>query len=179
MKRACALAVLALFALPLFAAKPAGAGPKGFRSEFLTDLDEAQKKIMDLAAAVPADKYSWRPAEGVRSISEVYTHIAGANYFLATFVGAKPPADMPEDIEKITSKAAVIAELKKSFDFLRTTFANTPDGDFEKQVKMFNDMTTERGVYVTILTHLHEHLGQSIAYARMNGVVPPWSAKER
>ena len=79
---------------------------------------------------------------------------------------------------KITEKAKVLAELKKSFDFLRTTFANTPDGDFEKSVKMFNDMTTERGVYVTILTHLHEHLGQSIAYARMNGVVPPWSTKE-
>jgi uncharacterized damage-inducible protein DinB len=178
MKRTCALAIALLFAFPLFAAKPAGGTPKGFRAEFLADLDEAEKKIIDLAAAVPADKYAWRPAEGVRSISEVYTHIAGANYFLATFVGAKPPADMPQDIEKITDKTKVLAELKKSFDFLRTTFANTPDADFEKSVKMFNDTTTERGVYVTILTHLHEHLGQSIAYARMNGVVPPWSAKE-
>jgi uncharacterized damage-inducible protein DinB len=178
MKRSCAITIALLFALPLFAAKPAAVAPKGFRSEFLADLDEAQKKIIDLAAAVPADKYSWRPANGVRSISEVYTHIAGANYFLATFVGAKPPADMPQDIEKITDKTKVLAELRKSFEFLRATFANTPDADFEKRVKMFNDMTTERGVYVTILTHLHEHLGQSIAYARMNGVVPPWSAKD-
>jgi len=178
MKRTCAIAIALLVALPLFAAKPAGGSPKGFRGEFLADLDEVEKKIIDLAAAVPAEKYAWRPAEGVRSISEVYTHIAGGNYFLATFLGAKPPADMPEDIEKITDKAKVMAELRKSFDYLRATLASTPDGDFEKSVKMFNDMTTERGVYVTILEHLHEHLGQSIAYARMNGVVPPWSVKE-
>jgi len=175
MQRTCAIAIALLFALPLFAAKPAGGAPKGFRGEFLADLDEVQKKIIDLAAAVPAEKYSWRPAEGVRSISEVYTHIAGGNYFLTTFLGAKPPATMPEDIEKITDKAKVLAELRKSFDYLRATLAATPDGDFEKSVKMFNDMTTERGVYVTILEHLHEHLGQSIAYARINGVVPPWS----
>ena len=172
MTRACAVALLVLFALPLCAAKPTG-----FRAEFLTDLDDVQKKIVDLAAAVPAEKYAWRPGEGVRSVSEVYMHIAGGNYFLLTFIGVKPPAAMPQDIEKITDKQQVLAELRKSFDYLRTTINNTPDADLEKSVNMFGQSTTERAVFVTILSHLHEHLGQSIAYARMNGIVPPWSRK--
>ena len=172
MKRAITIAVLALAAVPLLAAPPP---QKGFRAEFLHDLDDVQKKILDLAAAVPAEKYSWRPAEGVRSVSEVYMHIAGGNYFLATFVGAQPPATAPKDIEKITDKAAVLAELRKSFDHVRTVVNNTPDDQLEKSVNMFGQATSERNVFVTILAHLHEHLGQSIAYARMNGVVPPWS----
>ena len=148
---------------------------KGFRAEFLSDLDEVQDKITKLAAAVPAEKYAWRPADGVRSISEVYMHIAGGNYFLATFVNVQPPSTMPKDIEKIGDKKTVQAELQKSFDHIRTIVKNTPEADFDKQVTLFGKPTTERAVFSTILNHLHEHLGQSIAYARMNGVVPPWS----
>jgi len=178
MKRTLAFALLVLFAVPVFAAQNTKPAAKGFRAEFGHDLDDVQKKIIDLATAVPANKYSWRPAEGVRSISEVYTHIAGGNYFLATFLGVKPPADMPKDIERITDKQTVLAELRKSFEHLHGIVNNMADADLEKSVNMFGNATTERGVYVTILTHLHEHLGQSIAYARMNGVMPPWSRKE-
>lgn len=174
MKRVCVFALFVLFAVPAFAAKP-----KGFRAEFLSNLDDVQKKVIDLAGAVPAEKYAWRPGDGVRSVSEVYTHIAGSNYFLLTFIGVKPPADMPKDIEKITDKQQVLAELRKSFDNLRAVLNNTPDADLEKSVNMFGQQTTERAVFTTILTHLHEHLGQSIAYARMNGIVPPWSVAER
>ena len=147
--------------------------PTGFRAEFLANLDEVQEKIMDLAESTPADKFSWRPAPGVRSISEVYMHVAGGNYFLATFVGVKPPANMPDLEKDITRKADVIAELKRSFDHLRHAAAGA--NDLEKPVKMFGNQTTYRGVLVTMLSHLHEHLGQSIAYGRMNGVIPPWS----
>ncbi len=178
MKRTCAFALLVLFAAPVFAVKKVTQAPQGFRAEFLRNLDEVQKKIIDLANAVPADKYSWRPAEGVRSVSEVYMHIAGGNYFLPTFLGFKPPVDMPKDIEKIHDKPAVLAELKKSFDHVRNVVNNTPDADLEKSVNIFGNATTERGVFITMLEHLHEHLGQSIAYARINGVVPPWSMKQ-
>jgi len=147
----------------------------GYKDEFSAGLDEVQKKIMDLAAAIPAEKYSWRPGEGVRSIGEVYMHIAGGNYFLATFLGVQPPADMPKDIEKITDKQKVLAELQKSFDHLHAIAKTMTPADLEKPVTMFGNQTTERGVYSTMLNHLHEHLGQSIAYARMNGIVPPWS----
>ena len=153
---------------------PKAAAPmNGFRAEFFSNLDEVEEKILDLADKTPADKFAWRPAPGVRSISEVYMHIAGGNYFLATFLGVPPPRTA--DLEKtVTKKADVIAELKRSFEHLRSAVSRTED--LEKQVKMFgNNMTTHRGVMMTMLSHLHEHLGQSIAYGRMNGVIPPWS----
>jgi uncharacterized damage-inducible protein DinB len=150
----------------------------GYRAEFLADLDDLQRKYLDLAGAVPAEKYGWRPAAGVRSISEVYMHVAGSNYYLATFTGAKPPADIPKDFEKITDKTRVLAELQRSFDQLRTIALNTTDADLEKSVMLFSSPATQRRVFTTILNHLHEHLGQSIAYARMNSVVPPWSRQE-
>lgn len=144
-----------------------------FKAEFFTNLDDAQEKILHLAESVPADRYTWRPDPDVRSISEVFMHIAGSNYFLATFLGAEAPK-MDGDMEKVvTRKADVIADLKRSFEYLR--HAVTTTRDLQKPVKMFGAQTTRRGVLVTILSHLHEHLGQSIAYARMNGVVPPWS----
>src|SRR6185436_6885941 len=159
--------LLILCSLPAVAQPPK---PAGFKTEFFADLDEVQKKITDLAAAVPAEKYAWRPADGVRSVSEVYMHIAGGNYFLSTFLGVQPPADMPKDMEKITDKQKVLAELQKSFDRLRATAKNMTPADLDKPVTMFGNATTQRYVYTTILNHLHEHLGQSIAYARMNGV---------
>lgn len=158
---------------------PAPPAPRiGYRAEFLADLDEIQQKYVDLATAVPAERYGWRPEPGVRSISEVYMHVAGSNYYLATFVGAKPPADIPKDFEKITEKARVLAELQRSFDQLRLVALTTPDADIDKTVMLFSNPATERRVFTTILNHLHEHLGQSIAYARMNHVVPPWSRHE-
>ncbi len=170
---------IALLALALPLQSIASEAPKsGFRAEFLRDLDGVQRKIVDLASAVPADKYSWRPAPGVRSISEVYMHIAGGNYLLASFTGMKPPGYDTRSLEKITEKDRVLVELKKSFDHLRTAALNATDSDLDKSINMFGNDTTERAAFLTALNHLHEHLGQSIAYARMNGVVPPWSGKE-
>ncbi|MGZ8853396.1 MAG: DinB family protein, partial [Thermoanaerobaculia bacterium] len=139
------------------------------------DLDDVQDKITRLATGIPAEKYTWRPSPGVRSVSEVFMHIAGGHYFLTTFVGEQPPADMPKDIEKVNEKTRVLTELKKSFDHLRRVIANESDADLDKSVSMFGTPSTHRHVFNTIMNHLHEHLGQSIAYARMNGIVPPWS----
>jgi uncharacterized damage-inducible protein DinB len=168
--------VFLIAALPLLAAKPVphpSAAAQGFRAEFIANLDEVQDKILSLAEATPAEAYAWKPGSGVRSVSEVYMHLAGGNYFLSTFLGQKPPK-MNGDLEKtVTKKADVIAELKRSFDHLRAA-ANSVK-DLEKPVKMFGNNTSQRGVMVTMLSHLHEHLGQSVAYARMNSVVPPWS----
>jgi len=149
--------------------------PKGFRGEFLAQLDDIEKKIEGLAQAVPEAKYTWRPAEGVRSISEVYMHIAGSNYLLLGFAGVKPPEGLSPDLEKITAKNKVGEALKASFENLRQAILKTSDADLEKPAKLFGSDTTIRGVYFVTMSHLHEHLGQSIAYARMNGIVPPWS----
>lgn len=169
--------LIALLALPtsLYAQNAPRQRIGGYRGEVLANLNEVQDKIMQLAQAFPAAKYSWRPARGVRSVSELFMHIAGGNYFLATFLGRKPPKDLPADLEKITDKEKVVAELRRSFDYLRNVIATEPDASLEKSVKMFGSTTTHRGVLMTMLNHLHEHLGQSIAYARMNGIAPPWS----
>ena len=149
--------------------------PRGFRAEYLASLADVESKFTRLAEAIPADKYAWRPAPGVRSISEVFMHVAGSNYFLLTFVGKQPPTNVAEDLEKITDKARVVAEAKRSFAHLREAVNAIEESDLEKSVRMFGSATTHRGVYMTVINHIHEHLGQQIAYARMNGVAPPWS----
>lgn len=148
----------------------------GVRAELLHDLDDMQKKILSLATAMPAGKYSWRPVRGVRSVSEVYMHIAGGNYTLVSFVGDKPMLDT-RSYERVTEKLRVLEELRRSFDYLRDTIVNTSDADLDKPIRMFGNDSTERAAFMEALNHLHEHLGQSVAYARMNGVVPPWSTE--
>jgi uncharacterized damage-inducible protein DinB len=173
-----ALVLLCLAAAPLASARMQSApapAPRlpGFRGEFFANLDEVEQKILQLAEATPADKFAWHPAGDVRSVSEVYMHIAGWNYYLASFLGVRPPGNKA-DIEKtITTKAAVIAELRRSFAHVRNAAGAVKN--LETGVKMMGKQTTHRDVLVTMLSHLHEHLGQSIAYARMNGVTPPWS----
>jgi len=157
------------------AAAPA-APASGFRADFLTQFDDVSKKIVDLAEAVPADKYGWRPAPGVRSISEVYMHIVGGNSYIPSFIGVKPMEGIERGMEKsVTEKARVVELLKKSMAHARAAVLATPDADLDKKVKIFGGESSERGVIMIIGNHLHEHLGQSIAYARSNGITPPWS----
>ena len=148
----------------------------GVRAELLHDLDDMQKKILSLAMAVPAEKYSWRPGRGVRSVSEVYMHIAGGNYTLVSFVGDKTLVDT-RSFERITDKTRVLEELRRSFDYVRDSIIGTSDAELDKPIRMFGNDSTERAAFMMALNHLHEHLGQSVAYARMNGVVPPWSTE--
>jgi uncharacterized damage-inducible protein DinB len=154
------------------------AKPAGFRGEFLTQLDDVEKKMVSLAEAMPEEKYSWRPGKGVRSVGEVYVHIATANYGIPIFLGVKPPAGFDRNAEKtVTAKPAILDLLKASFENVRQTALKMTDADLEKQVKFFGGkMVSERSVLLLMATHMHEHMGQSIAYARTNGVVPPWSA---
>ena len=172
----CSLA-LALLAVP---AAHAQAPAKGFRAEFLGQQEHIEKQLLGLAEATPADKYGWRPAPGVRSISEVYAHIALSNYFLLGLAGIKAPAGLDKGMEKnVTEKSKVIDELKKSFAHLRAGVTSLSDADLDKPVKFFGTDSTVRGVLLTTANHEHEHLGQSIAYARMNGIVPPWTAEQQ
>lgn len=167
-----AAALLALIlARPAAAQPPAGAG-EGWQGEF----EHAAQQLTQLAEAIPAEKFTWRPGPGVRSIAEVYMHIAIGNYLLLGQAGVKTPVDlskMGKDPEKsITTKADVIKFLKGSFDMVRASY---PSVDRTKKVQFFGRDVTAEGVLLRLLVHNHEHMGQSIAYARMNGVVPPWS----
>jgi uncharacterized damage-inducible protein DinB len=158
--------------------------PAGFRGEFLAQQDRVEKAILGLAEATPADKYGWRPAPGVRSVSEVFIHIVGGNYGIGAFAGIRPPAGwdmetMMKMEKSVTEKAKVIDELKKSFAHLRAGVAAMSDADLEKMVKFFGQDSSVRGILLVAANHEHEHLGQSIAYARMNGITPPWSAEQQ
>lgn len=176
MKRIASALVLTAFVFTASAAV-AQAPAHGFRAEFLSQQDGVEKELLGLAEATPAEKFSWRPAEGVRSVSEVYMHLVGANYLFPSFAGVKVPDGISPGMEKsVTEKAAVVAELKKSFAHLRAAVTAMPDADLEKPVKYFGRESTTRGLFFTAALHEHEHLGQSIAYARMNGIVPPWTA---
>ena len=148
----------------------------GFKSDALAHFDDASKKIVDLAEAVPAEKYAWRPAAGVRSVSEVFVHVASGNGLLPTFLGAPRPEGMNREAEKtVTEKPKVLELLKSSIAHARAAIANVPDQDLDKKVKFFGRDVTERWIVLQMVSHAHEHLGQSIAYARMNGIKPPWS----
>lgn len=135
------------------------------------------RQLIELAEAIPADKYSWRPAPGVRSVSEVFMHITMANFYLLSVTGPKIPADLKSaDMEKtVTKKADVIEWLKRSLDAVKTARAHLKPGDLERKVEIRGKTVTVDGMYLRIIVHANEHMGQLVAYARMNGIVPPWS----
>jgi len=135
------------------------------------------RQLLALAEAIPADKYTWRPAKGVRSVSEVFMHITQANFYLLSVTGPKMPADMESETleQTVTSKPEVIAELKRSLEAVKTARAHVKPGDLERRVKIEGKTVPVDGMYLRIIVHDNEHMGQLIAYARMNGIVPPWS----
>ena len=135
------------------------------------------RQLVALAEAIPAEKYAWRPGPGVRSTSEVFMHIAIANFGLLEVTGPKMPADLksPNMEKTVTAKADVINWLKRSLDAVKSARAGMKPSDFERKVKVYGRDATVDGMYLRIIVHANEHMGQLVAYARMNGVVPPWS----
>jgi uncharacterized damage-inducible protein DinB len=156
-------------------------GVSGYRAEVLAEVRIQEDKFARLAQAIPADKYTWRPASDVRSIAEVFLHVAAANYNLPKLVGTAPPAgiDVPKLEKSTTEKARVIATLKDSFAHEREAIMNMSDADLEKTMDWFGGKITERGVMLFMTRHAAEHLGQSIAYARSVGTVPPWTEDQQ
>ena len=165
---------------------PAGAQERtGVVRELLRDVNTAESKIVALANAVPASLYEWRPAPGVRSIGEVFTHIAGDNYFLPALTGVAPPvrtgidAKDGKSVERFEARRLtrdeIIAELSASFAHLKQAITETSLERLEQPPKLSVRDVTTREHWITTATHLHEHLGQLIAYARMNNITPPWS----
>ena len=136
------------------------------------------QQLVALAEATPAEKFAWRPAPGVRSTSEVYMHIVMANLYLLSVTGPKMPADLKEDAEKtVTSKADVVKWLKRSLDAVKQAHLAVTAQDLQRKVRVENRDATVDGMYLRIIVHANEHMGQLVAYARMTGIVPPWSGK--
>ncbi len=146
---------------------------EGYDGEWL----HVSQQLVALAEATPPEKFSWRPAPGVRSTSEVYMHIAEANFYLLSVAGGpKFPADLKEGMDKtVTSKPEVIAWLKRSLDVVKQAHARVTPADLQRKVHIADRDATVDGMYLRIIVHANEHMGQLVAYARMTGVTPPWS----
>jgi uncharacterized damage-inducible protein DinB len=181
-----ALAIAAFATAPLsaqatMAPKPTmAAGPTvGFRAEFLASYARVTNEYLQLAEAIPADKYTWHPA-GARSVAEVFLHISNAQYIFGGASGFATPAgwDMKTFESSTTDKAKVIAAMKAAFDWYKAGVLAMSDADADKTATLFGQTFTWRALLLNEAEHNGEHLGQMIAYARMNGIVPPWSMKQ-
>jgi uncharacterized damage-inducible protein DinB len=153
-------------------------------ADVIKSTSEAEEKFVGLANAL-SDKYSWRPGEGVRSVQEVLMHVAADNYFIPAAMGVPAPAAtritatdyaaMQAFEKQALSKDATVAAVKTSFEHLRKALGSIPEARMNESIKVFGMDFTVRQFMILTTTHLHEHLGQLIAYARTNSIKPPWS----
>jgi uncharacterized damage-inducible protein DinB len=167
-----------LLFLILFCTHPLRAqnAPEGIWQGYDGEWRHVSQQLIALAEATPEDKFTWRPAPGVRSTSEVYMHIVSANFYLLSVTGPKMPADFKEEMEKtVTSKAQVVAWLKRSLEAVKQAHPAETPKDLQRKVHITDKDATVDGMYLRIIVHDNEHMGQLIAYARMTGTVPPWS----
>lgn len=154
-------------------------------SALLRDIASVEEKVLSLGEAIPEENYGWRPADGVRSVSEVMVHVAADNWFLPTAIGVAAPAatgvkanDYPsvQAYEaRAMSKAEALSAVRESFAHLRAAMERTDEAQLGQVLNLFGSEVSGVDLWVITTTHLHEHLGQLIAYARSNNVVPPWS----
>jgi uncharacterized damage-inducible protein DinB len=149
------------------------------KGQSLVDLEAVQKKFVDLANAVPADKFTWRPSADSRSFAEVLLHVAGERYGILALMGAAPPEGFDgKTFEKSTTdKARIVAELNKSWEFTQKTINEMRNADFARLLPKLGPQANAGDVVYILVADAHEHLGQVVAYARENGIVPPWTAK--
>jgi uncharacterized damage-inducible protein DinB len=168
----------ALFAGALLSSQTVAAqkAPEGIWQGYDGEWKHVTSQLVALAEATPEDKFAWRPAKGVRSTSEVYMHIAVANFYLLSITGPKMPEGVTKDTEtSVTSKAEVIKWLKRSLEAVKAAHASVTPTDLQRKVHIADRDATVDGMYLRIIVHANEHMGQLVAYARMTGVVPPWS----
>ncbi len=188
MRRPLSSARAVLVALTVFAAAPATTqlqAQQGFMSVMHRDLNDVQKKLVDLANAIPESAYGWRPAPGVRSVGEVFQHIAADNYILPVYMGTPAPAAtgitadyntaVAFETRRGLTKAQIVADLEASFAHLHRAINVNTDANITENINWFGQQTTRLQGMTGTVGHLHEHLGQLIAYARSNNVKPPWS----
>lgn len=169
------LLLFTLIAAPLVPARqdPLEGVWQGFDGEWL----HVSRQLVALAEAIPAEKFAWSPAAGVRSTSEVINHTTQANFGLLSYTGPQLPAEMKtRDFEtRVRTKTEVIAWLKRSIEAVKTAHSAIQPAELQRKVKIAGRDATVDGIYLRIIVHANEHMGQLVAYARMNGIAPPWS----
>jgi uncharacterized damage-inducible protein DinB len=174
--------LLAIAFAPLVAsAEDADKTPPSYdmKAQALLDLDRVNQKFVALANVVPADKLTWRPTADSRSFAEMFLHVAGERYGIMSMMGAEKPADFNgKTFEKSTTdRAQIVAELNKSWTFAETAIKGMTNADFAKLLPKLGPQANEGDVVYILVGDAHEHLGQAVAYARENGIVPPWTVE--
>ncbi|MCC6245237.1 MAG: DinB family protein [Gemmatimonadaceae bacterium] len=160
------------------------AQPAPIVADMIKDVDGVQQKLVALAKAMPEATYAWRP-KGARSVGEVFLHVASDNYLLPAMFGSTPPAATginAKDFKTVEAyekrkltRAQIVTELESSFVHLKASMQGTTAAKASTTVDFFGTKMSQQTAWLGTTTHLHEHLGQAIAYARSNGVTPPWS----
>jgi len=147
------------------------------KAQSLLDLEAVQKKFVDLAKVLPADKLTWRPSPDSRSFAEVFLHVSAERYQILGLMGVAAPAGFNGNTfeKSTTDKVRIAEELNKSWDFTQKAINDMTNADFAKRVPKLGPQANEGDVVYILVTDAHEHLGQMIAYARVNGIVPPWT----
>jgi uncharacterized damage-inducible protein DinB len=170
------MAMQAVMAFALVAPLSAQSAPPDFREEWRGQFESSARKLVALAEAMPEADYGWRPREGVASVVEVYMHIARYNYMYPdqNMAVAAPRAYAGLE-EEVTDKGAALEVLVASMDHVRSVVDGMSEADFDAPTRLYGRDVAKWAVLFQLVAHMNEHLGQSIAYARMNGVVPPWS----
>jgi uncharacterized damage-inducible protein DinB len=151
------------------------------KGQSLADLQVVQKKFVDLANAIPADKLTWRPTDDSRSFAEVFLHVAGERYGILALMGTAPPAGFDgKTFEKSTTdRARIVEELNKSWEFTQKTINGMSNAEFAKLLPKLGPQANAGDVIYILVADAHEHLGQVVAYARANGIVPPWTVEAK
>jgi len=149
------------------------------KGQALLDLEGVQKKFVDLANALPADKLTWRPSPDSRSFAEVFLHVAGERYGILALMGTEKPAGFNgKTFEKSTTdRAQIVEELNKSWGFAQSAIQGMNNADFAKLLPKLGPQANAGDVVYILVADAHEHLGQAVAYARENGIVPPWTVE--
>jgi hypothetical protein len=147
------------------------------------DIDGLREKFMALARVVPADKLGWRPMEGTRSFRDVFAHIAAEGNTETAMYGRPLPAGSVADFDAEEARLnklpddQLIAAMDRAMASLSATLGGLSRAKINTPIRYFGQNTLPRVATTYTLNDLHEHLGQLVAYARMNGIVPPWSRK--
>jgi uncharacterized damage-inducible protein DinB len=149
------------------------------KAQALLDLEGVNKKCVDLVEALPADKLTWRPSADTRSFAEVFLHVAGERYGILKMMGANPPDGFKgREFEKSTTdREKIVADLNQSWDFASKAMNGMTNADFAKPLPKLGPQANEGDVIYILVADAHEHLGQLIAYARQNGITPPWTVE--
>jgi uncharacterized damage-inducible protein DinB len=163
------------FAVPI----SAQSAPSNFREEISGQFEASARKLVALAQVMPSETYAWQPMQDVYSVARVYTHISRYNYMYPdqSLGVASPmgPSEYERWEEEVVEKDKVVEILSASMDHVRTVIGQMSEKELAQPARLYGREVGQWAVLLQLVTHMNEHLGQAIAYARMNQVVPPWS----